>query len=102
MFPELSIARPVGELKPAEVPVLSALPEWPNDPANVVTTPIGVILRIAWFELSATYTLLPASTTTPEGNRNLAALPVPSTAPATPGDPARVVTTPEGEIFRMV
>ena len=42
------------------------------------------------------------STATPAGALKRAALPVPSTSPACPGDPARVVTTPAGVILRIV
>ena len=38
----------------------------------------------------------------PEGLLKSAALPVPSVLPATKGEPAKVVTTPAGVIFRIV
>ena len=44
--PELSMAKPPGLLKRALLPVPSADPAFPAVPANVVTTPAEVILRI--------------------------------------------------------
>jgi hypothetical protein len=45
-------------------------------PAKVVTTPAGVTLRILWLLASATKTLPLASTATPVGPLNHAAVPV--------------------------
>lgn len=46
---------PTGAVKRAAVPVPSAVPEVPPDPANVVTTWAAVILRIVWLPDSTTY-----------------------------------------------
>ena len=66
-LPALSTATPCGWLKSAALPVPSALPLTPANPASVLTTPAGVIIRIVWFQVSATYTLVALSTATPEG-----------------------------------
>jgi hypothetical protein len=76
--------------------VPSAKPE--VEPANVVTTPAGVILRIRLLNVSATYTLPCASVARPSGLLNIALAPVPSVEPALEV-PAKVVTTPPGVIF---
>ena len=60
-------------------------------PASVVTTPPDVILRTRWLLHSDTYTLPAASTATPVGVLNAAALPAPSLKVALP-PPASVVT----------
>jgi hypothetical protein len=44
-----SVTMLVGISKRAAAPVPSAEPKWPADPASVVTTAAGVILRIAAF-----------------------------------------------------
>ena len=50
--PKASIAIPAGQLNLAAEPTPSACPypsqPPPNTPANVVTVPLGVILRIKW------------------------------------------------------
>jgi hypothetical protein len=52
-FPAPSLARPIGVLKRAAVPVPSVLPEIPGDPARVVTAPVAsttwrmVLLRVS-------------------------------------------------------
>ena len=45
---------PDGALKRASVPVPSTAPDVPGNPASVVTTPAGVIFRMALLPLSAT------------------------------------------------
>ncbi len=64
-MPALSTATPSGDENRAALPVPSTLPLSPATPASVVTTAAGVILRIVWFEVSATYTLPALSTATP-------------------------------------
>ena len=44
--PAVLTATPRGELNRAALPVPSVLPVFPARPANVVTTPLGVIFRI--------------------------------------------------------
>ena len=67
----LSIAILAGLLNKAAVPVASAYPTEATEvvppPANVVTTPAGVILRIQLFPVSNTYAFPVESYTTPEG-----------------------------------
>src|SRR6266704_1231145 len=93
LVPLLSMARPLGWLNLAAVPVPSALPAAP-EPASVVTTPEAMtIRRMVWLFLSATYRLVPLlSTARPWGRLNSAAAPVPSTLPDVPAVPARVLT----------
>src|SRR5262252_7596117 len=69
---------------------------------RVLTTPAGVILRIALFPVSATYTLPLPSTATPRGLLNLGVPDALSTLPLEPATPARVVTVPSLAILRMV
>src|SRR5258708_3331118 len=108
MFPEPSRATPIGLLNRAAPFVPSTLPETPANPTIVVTTqsgPWGVICRIVLLLKSATYTVSAPSTATPQGALKRAAPLVPSSEPALPGEPARVVTTqsvPTGVIFRTV
>ena len=52
--PEASRVMAFGVLKRALPPVASVVPEVPARPAKVVTSPAGVILRMAWLPLSAT------------------------------------------------
>lgn len=54
MLLALSTATPEGKLKRAAVPVPSALPATPAAPANVVTTPEAVTLRMVWLNASVT------------------------------------------------
>ena len=68
-------------------------------PANVVTTPAGVISRTRALPESITYTVLPAAAATPDGPLNAAFVPVPS-ANADDAPPAKVVTTPAGVMAR--
>ncbi|NBV35214.1 MAG: hypothetical protein EBR81_15830 [Proteobacteria bacterium] len=58
--------------KEAAVPVPSAEPATPGLPANVVTTPEGVILRMSQLFHSATYKLPAESITNPSGPLNRA------------------------------
>jgi hypothetical protein len=53
-LPSASTVMPVGVLNWAFVPVPSAWPMLPAEPANVVTTPADVTLRIVLFPVSAT------------------------------------------------
>src|SRR6267142_991245 len=101
-LPTASVATPNGRLKLAAAPTPSVLPPAPADPANVLTTPAGVILRMVLLYVSDTYTLPALSVATPDGNLKLAAVPVPSALPATPADPASVLTAPAGVITRIV
>src|SRR5262249_45434584 len=71
-------------------------------PANVVTTPPGVIFRIVLCSESETWILSALSTATPIGRVNRAVLPTPSLVPFRPAFPANVVTTPSVVTFRMV
>jgi hypothetical protein len=64
MVPLLATATPVGEAK--EPPTPSAKADFPL-PAIVVTKPLGVTLRMQWFDVSATMTLPLASKATPRG-----------------------------------
>ena len=63
-FPSESSITPRGNLKLALAPVPSANIGDPL-PAKVVTTPKGVILRITWLPVSATYTFPDESIATP-------------------------------------
>jgi len=60
---------------------------------HVVTRAALEILRMRWLKLSATNTLVAASTPTPMGELKRAELPGPLVTPGTPGVPASVVTT---------
>src|SRR5436190_413562 len=93
---------PEGLLNRAALPVPSALPLFPVSPASVVTIPTDVILRMVLLPASATYRLPAASTATPCGRQNRAALRGPSALPQYRASPAGVVTTPPGVILRMV
>jgi hypothetical protein len=89
-------AREAGEKNRAAAPVtLSTKPVTPAVPAKVVTVPTapeGVILRIVWLPVSATYTSAPREAT-PSGEEKLADSPTLSLAPEVP-DPAYVVVAP--------
>src|SRR6476661_2867302 len=98
----VSIARALGKLKRAVLPVPSALPVLPAKPAKVLTTRAGVILRIVLLLVSATKMLPTLSMATAAGPLKRAALPVPLALPVLPAKPAKVVTTPAGVILRMV
>src|SRR6266581_4476337 len=105
LVPLLSMARPVGRLNRAAVPVPSKLPAVPAVlPARVVTTPVAMTIRRMLLPPRVdTYRLVPLlSMTKPPGWLNVAAAPVPSTLPDVPAVPARVLTTPAGVILRMV
>ena len=94
-----STAAPEGERKLASVPFPSEKEALPL-PASVVTFPLGVILRMRLFPVSATYTVPFPSTATPEGQRKLASVPFPSEKLELPL-PASVVTFPLAVILRM-
>ena len=70
--------------------------------ASVVTTPAGVILRIAALPVSATKRLPLASIVRSAGWLKSALLPAPSSSPAIPGRPAIVVTAPAAVTLRIV
>src|SRR3954452_9046813 len=91
MLPEASTAIPAGPLNSAAVPVALIIPAMPS-PANVVTTPAGVILRMRLVSASATYMLPELSKSKPLGPLSLAPVPVPSSQPLV--EPAKVDTTP--------
>ena len=97
-LPPASTATPTGLLNEAAVPMPSARATEPP-PASVLTTPPGVILRRRPLPASATKTLPPESTATPEGLFKEAAAPLPS-ANALFRFPASVLTTPPGVILR--
>jgi hypothetical protein len=97
-LPDESTATPTGILNLALVPVPSADPS-ELLPANVVTTPDGVILRILKLAKSATYRFPAESSATPKGLLKLALVPVPLVDPDEL--PANVVTTPADVILRI-
>ena len=96
-----STAMSNGWLNRAPTPNPSSLPIAEKVPAIVVTTASGVILRML---LSSTiYRLFILSTATPLGHLKCAAVPIPSMVPnCSPTEPASVVTTASGVIFRTV
>ncbi len=98
----LSTARALGKLKRAVLPVPLALPSLPANPANVLTTRAGVILRMVLLLVSATKMLPMLSMATATGPLKRAALPVPLALPGLPAKPAKVLTTRAGVILRMV
>ena len=59
-------------------PTPRRIPASPAAPTTVDAVPAGVILRTGGLSVSATWTLPPASTATPSGWLNRAALPAPS------------------------
>src|SRR5688572_6192793 len=101
-LPALSIARFPGSENRALLPVPSASPALPLNPAIVLTTPAEEILRNTWFLESATYTFPFESTATPDGPLNRADAPVPSAVPGPPAEPASVDTTPAEVILRIL
>ena len=79
LVPEM--AKPIGFLNLALVPVASVVPEVPLLPARVVTSLASVsTMRIAWLYVSATYSLVPEMAK-PLGAENWALVPVPSVVP---------------------
>src|ERR1035437_2005956 len=89
-MPLVSTATPCGWLKRAPLPVPSALPLTPGDPAQVLTTPPAVIFRIVRLSVSVTYKMPVVSAATPQGLAKRAATPVPSALPW-PGELESVV-----------
>src|SRR5947207_1614754 len=87
-LPAASIATPYGLSNRASLPVPSLEPTWPAVPANVLTAPAAVILRIVSLSASATYTLPAASIATLLGCPKRAAVPLPSNEPGPPSAPA--------------
>src|SRR5262245_306044 len=102
MLPAASTAMPRGVLKRAVEPFASVEPVEFASPATVDTTPPGVILRIVWLNVSATYRLPALSTATSSGWLNCAIVPAPSVDPGEEATPATVVTTPAAEILRTL
>src|SRR5262249_6980370 len=90
---ERSTATPSGRLTLAALPVPLMAPATPARPANVLTTPAGLILRIVLLPSSATYRLLDPSSATLLGTLNRATPPGPSLVPAPPTAPAIVLVT---------
>ena len=88
-MPALSTATPYGLVEPRVAARAIGAAGAARQPASVVTTPAGVILRIVLLPVSATYTLPALSTATPSGWANRAALPVPSALPELPGQPCQ-------------
>ena len=99
-FPAESIVIPIGLLKLAAVPVSSAEPSEPL-PANVLTTPKDVILRILLLPESAIYRFPNESIAIPDGPLKLAYVPVPSVYSHEPL-PANMLTLPSGVILRII
>lgn len=88
-----SVVMPLGVEKLAPTPVPSEDPAKP-DPANVVTTPVAISIRlITRFPESATKRLVP-SVVIPFGLLNLAVVPVPLVALLTTPPPAKVRAVP--------
>ena len=79
-FPAESTATPRGALNEATVLLPVANPADPL-PANVVTTPPGVIFLMRWLLVSATYTFPAESKATPQGPLKVADTPVALTEP---------------------
>ena len=79
-----------------------AVVQVPVTPTFVVTIPAAVIMRRVPLSPSATYRLPASSTARSQGELKLAAAPRPSALPLVPAVPARVLTTPDGVILRMV
>ena len=92
-------ATPVGANSLRTTP--RQIPASPAAPATVDAVPAGVILRTEGLSASATWTLPAASTATPSGGSNRAALPVPSARPGIADYLTNVVTTPAGVILRI-
>ncbi len=76
-FPPASTATPLGPVKEAPVPMPSENPP-ATLPANVLTTALGVTLRMRGVNNSETNKTPLASTATPVGRLKEAAVPVPS------------------------
>ena len=74
----------------------------PAVPASVVTSPAGEFFRMVRLLLSLTKRLPFRSMAKPSGELNRAATPEPSALPGWPAAPAKIVTKPAGEIFRIV
>jgi hypothetical protein len=74
-------------------------PPWTQLPTKVVTTPLGVTLRMRRLTVSATTTVPLASTATSLGREKEAPVPVPSANASAPL-PASVLTTPPGVTLR--
>ena len=88
-------ASPRGSDSRARVAAPSIQPATP-EPTTVLTWFAGVIFRMRWFPLSATYTSpVAARTATPDGERKALRSWSPSLNPGVPS-PATVVTEPSG------
>src|SRR5688572_17487889 len=90
-LPVASTATPAGTLNRAAEPGPSLEPIEPARPANVLTTPAGVILRMMAFSRSATKRLPAASTATATGLWKRASDPFPSREPIGGVVPAKTV-----------
>jgi hypothetical protein len=99
-FPEESNAETSIWLKDAAVPSPFVTPAVPS-PANVVTTRVWEALRMTLLVVSPMKRTLLDETTTLQGNRNRAFVPVASTLPCTVPSPTNVLTTPVGVTLRM-
>jgi hypothetical protein len=95
-----AIVTPSGHINLAFVPNPSADPDDPDRPANVLTNPNDVTLRMVCLQLSATYMFPLLSTAKPSGLQNDAYVPYPSADPCAPAVPAMVLTTPEDDTLR--
>ena len=84
-----------GKASRAAGPTPSSRPGCPAAPANVLTTPARVILRIVWFSESATYACPRRSTVMPFGPLNRA-VEVPSLLPVWNGTQKRASSRPSG------
>jgi hypothetical protein len=104
IFPDGSITIPPGEPNPAVVLLPSEGVVFSSDPANVVVSPVFVILRTSWLPVSVTKTLPAASTTRPVGPLNDADPPVPSTEPGGVGggEPASVFIVAGDSVMSIV
>ena len=100
-LPAPSTTTAAGPLNRAAPLIPSSPPFIPAQPASVVTSPPGTILRSVWLPVSATKMFPSRSTATPVGVLNRAAAPAPSARPAVPARPASVATSPFGETLRI-
>ena len=80
-LPALSLATPFGELKRADALAPSSDPATRACPAYVLTSPVGVTLRMMWLLVSATYRLPAWSSAIPCGSLKVAASPCPICCP---------------------
>lgn len=102
--PAESTAIPEGRVNDAAVPIPSARPETPDEPASVDTVrdDMTSILIMLLSRSAISATVLAAFQATPRGRLNAAAEPTPFVEPATPGVPARVDTAPEDSVTKRI